>query len=554
MKKIEFSKIRNQVFAFNPTSELSRINRDESIFAALQASENYKGVFFFESLFYAKQAPDSMQIVLQSIESLCFAMRWIFKACYFAPSIMEFPSERSKSTILELIKFSQIYAPLDQLLDTVSAGFAEAERLPDGTISVSQPDLDLLCAYYANGRLSRNQALVKARPELMKEPDPDSISAAMESVVVHGPRKYSFTTSAFERCLANHDAKSENTWFYPASASLGNYTFGEFRDFWTCLYTMCMLHICVCYKLKQHVNQYKTRFAWAEEISQRSGLPIDTTLLILNDLVYTPSLYQRYQQQPNIASQPFFPVGENDQLALSNILVIPTDAERNIWELTSILRPTDFSRVESYKEKLWAKDTLVPWLKGLGYGAWSHIKFDKSEDSEGGDVDLFVVDKGANFALAVELKWLKGDTTLKEFQHVNEELRYAAEIQSPKSINWLKTCPSKVLQVTNLTMEEFSELHIEPLVVSRNSLGGPQAHQFPVPVINEFLMQMLLDKPHKTNLQGCLKVARNRSYLPRYLDHFVINKWEEEYAGLKFQSYLNPKTLREWDVRTDMGL
>ncbi len=235
---------------------------------------------------------------------------------------------------------------------------------------------------------------------MRKEPDSGAISAAMKSAILRGPRDYSFSSGAFQRCLANHDAEKQHSWQYPSDASLGTYTFGEFRRFWTCLYTMCMLHICVCHASMQHVILYKTRFAWTEEISQRSGLSIDTALLILTDLVYDPALYQRHQQQPNIASQPFFPISDGDQLALSNILVIPTDAERNVWELTSVLRKMDFSMIEAQKERQWAEDALIPWLRGLGYEAWNHIKFDKSNDSEGSDVDLFVVDVEKKFALA----------------------------------------------------------------------------------------------------------------------------------------------------------
>jgi len=554
MNKSDFNNIRKQVFAFNPAAALSSINRDEAIFAALQASENYKGVFFLHNLVNAKRVPDSMQIVLQAIESLHFAMRWIYQTCYFTPLVMVFPSESTKSTISKLIEYSYIYTPVDQLLDTVSAGIAEAEKLTNGTISISQPSLEFLCAYYANGHLSRNQALGKARPELMREPDRKALTAAIETAVIRGPRDYFISTSAFERCLVNHEAEKAVTWQFPPAASLGDYTFGEFRRFWNSLYTICMLHLCICHKLKRHVILYKKRLAWAEEISQRSSLPIDTVLLILKDLVYNPALYQKFQHQPNIASQPFFPVGGEDELALSNILVIPTDGERNVWELTSVIRQTDFSAVESQKEKHWAETVLVPWLKSLGYEAWNHIKFDKAGDSEGGDVDLIIVDKRTKFAVAAELKWLKGDSSLKDLQHVNNELSYAAKVQAPKSIEWLKTCPQKVLQRTGFTAEEFRELHLEPLVVSRNSLGGPQAHAFSVPVINEFLMQLILDEPHKRDLQILIEVARTRSYLPHYLDHFVINKWEEEYAGMKFQSFLNPNTLREWDVHTDMGI
>jgi hypothetical protein len=295
---------------------------------------------------------------------------------------------------------------------------------------------------------------------------------------------------------------------------------------------------------------FKPRTAWTEELSQKSGLCRDTVSAILDDLVYDPALYQKGAVQANIASQPFFPVG-NGELALSNILVIPSDAERNIWELVSIKRPTVFSTAESEKEEQWAKTVLVPWLNKLGYGAWPNTKFDNSEELRG-DVDLFVLDRNSNFALAIELKWLKAQHTLKDLGHINERLVYAVE-QASRSDKWLRTCPQQILQKTGLTSAEFRALRLAPLVVSRASLGGPSVHSLTVPIINEFLAHLILDAPHKRNLEELLKVARNRSYLPKYGRHFVLDSWEESYAGIRFRSHLSPKILKEWDSLTDIA-
>jgi hypothetical protein len=257
---------------------------------------------------------------------------------------------------------------------------------------------------------------------------------------------------------------------------------------------------------------FKSRRAWAEDLSQKSGLTIETVDLILDDLIYDPELYQRGDAQANIASQPFFPVGRGE-LALSNILVIPSDAERNIWELVSIKRQTDFSIVESGKEDLWTETELIPWLNGLGYEAWPQIKYLESAELHG-DVDLFVLDRETKFALTIELKWLKGQHSLKDLGRINDKLEYAAE-QAGRALKWLKTCPKQILQRTGLSTEEFSELHIEPLVVSRNSLSGPSIHSLSVPVINEFLMKLVLDLPHKGSLRDLVRVARSRSYVPK---------------------------------------
>jgi len=83
-----------------------------------------------------------------------------------------------------------VYTPVDQLLDTVSAGMAQAERLTDGTISISQTDDDSSRAFYANGHLTRNAALVKARPEKFREPNPKALTNAMKTAVINGPRDY----------------------------------------------------------------------------------------------------------------------------------------------------------------------------------------------------------------------------------------------------------------------------------------------------------------------------------------------------------------------------
>lgn len=551
LSKSEFSSLRKKVFDYNPSESLKSVNRDEAIFAALQAAELYRGVFFLHHLVNAKRVPDSMQIVAQSIDALHFAMRWIFEQCFFASSIvLPPPSHNSQTAIKELLERACIYTPVDQLLDTVSAGMAQAESLPDGTISISQPDVESSRAYYANGRLTRNSGLAKARPEKFREPNPKALDKAINGAVIKGPRDYSISSAGFAELMCNYDAERANFWSYDSTDSLGNYTFGDLRRFWMCLYTICMLHIAICSKLKAHSILFKTRSQWTEEIANRSGLPQSVVSAILDDLTYVKDLYLKGGAQAEIASQPFFPVGTN-QLALSNILVISTDPERNIWQLVSIKRQSVFSTVESRKEKLWAESTLIPWLLGLGYEAWSHIKFTESELISG-DVDLFVLDRKSNFALAIELKWLKGQGDLKDLQHINKTLTYAVD-QAMKSIEWLKTIPQQVLQRTGLTANELRNLRIEPLVVSRNSLGGPSVHGLAVPIINEFLMQLTLDEPHRRSLEDLLKIARNRTYLPKLGEHFDLRSWDESYAGITFRSHLNPATLREWDYLVDMG-
>lgn len=128
------------------------------------------------------------------------------------------------------------------------------------------------------------------------------------------------------------------------------------------------------------------RRQWEKELVRRSGLNKVVVSAILDDLTYDPALYGPGRKQPDVTYQPFFPL-DSELLALSNWLVLLSNAEHNIWDLVSIKRENLHADLRNRKERLWLQE-LSPQFESYGLKVYGPIRFTQVNTvSMGTDID-----------------------------------------------------------------------------------------------------------------------------------------------------------------------
>jgi hypothetical protein len=272
----------------------------------------------------------------------------------------------------------------------------------------------------------------------------------------------------------------------------------------------------------------------------------------MTDLTFAAALHRPGTKRPDVTYQPFVPLGQN-MLALSGSLVLDSNAERNLWDLLSIIRPKVHSDLRNRKERYWAGD-LVPWLEGLGLECATGLPVKLGDEST--DLDLLIIDRLRNFGLGCQMKWLTAPDRVRDVGYADKELIVGTG-QAELSLRWLTTKPNLLRQKFGLTTEELAAMQFQVAVLSKNFLGSVAVHrQAPeIPVITERLLKWILDSPNRASLKALWHTAQSRSYFPIAGVHYADEDFEASFGGATFRgTALGMKTLKPWTPENDIRI
>jgi hypothetical protein len=175
---------------------------------------------------------------------------------------------------------------------------------------------------------------------------------------------YDLLPDVFDAMKAVHRDLLGHIWELDGSWDLGGYTLAQFREVWLSLVTLCFAHQLACWKSGaigggvRSLVQVKSSSRWAKDLSRRSGVAVTAVSRIIADLTFAPELHRPGKKQPDVTYQPFVPLGQ-ELLAVSGSLVLDSNAERNLWDLLSIIRPKVHSDLRNRKERYWADELVL---------------------------------------------------------------------------------------------------------------------------------------------------------------------------------------------------
>jgi hypothetical protein len=194
------------------------------------------------------------------------------------------------------------------------------------------------------------------------------------------------------------------------SVSLGDFTLGDFKQFYAALSAVCAAHEFLCFVWGKNFGLYpldsavlvRSRTRWIDILSELSAVAPEKCAIIIQDLTFDFS--RDLSRLLNLHIQPFVPLDSSTTtLAVAPQFPLHSRSDENILRVCSILRPAEFDAASLAKEPemrsaLKKKCSVHPML--------GPITLPKPVP----DIDLIVTDEASSTIVVAELKWIRKPT------------------------------------------------------------------------------------------------------------------------------------------------
>ncbi len=474
-------------------------------------------------------------------DAMSFAMPWVMKRCPQSEDTDLSLRNDAYELCWPLFDGATEYSQVWDFLSLLFRGRAIGEWETSDKVCVRYTD-PLASGFDVAGRL-------------VTAPDPpgqansvEREAPALQALIPHlrprsiggGKVEYEFSPRIFEEIKLIQRALLNHLWELNEDWNCGGYTIHQFREVWLALVTFASAHQAACLRTGAEgswglasVVPVKRRDRWEKNIVRWSNVPRTAVSAILDDLTFADELYVSGRKQPDITYQPFFPLGQ-DLLALSGALVLDSNAERNLWDLLSIIRPALHSRLRNEKEGHWILE-LEKWLSALGLESFDRLPVELGRERT--DLDLLILDRANGFALGCQLKWLTSPDRIRDVEHTDTELLVGVR-QAELSRRWLAAKAGVLSERLGMAGRDLERIHFEVAVLSKNTLGSSSVYReaVDVPVITERLLKWVLGDPHHANLEALWNVANRRTYFPISRVHYSDETAKAEFAAVQFSS------------------
>jgi hypothetical protein len=510
--------------------------RDRAIMNLLRYFEDY--VRLYGPTITAKRSTEDFQTLIKNgQDGMHFAIKWIFQYC--SPIMQRTKLAFDENAYLqaaELHKAATRYSVIWDFMSLLHRGRVIGELESDETIRLryASPLSDFEIA----GRLLNGPDPPDKDNTVFSSQHLDPGWLLSNVKVRHfgqGKVKYDTPNIVFDRVADSQEKLLSHLWELDGSWDLGGYTISQFRDFWIALASLCFIHHWVCLSSRSEAGALNSvvrvlkREVWQKELVRRSGLKRHTVSAILTDIIYDDSLYEPGKKHPDVTYQPFFPI-DSELIALSNWLVLSSNAERNIWDLISIKRPSLHSSLRNEKEQHWLQE-LKPKLESYGLKVYGPINF--TYNKRNSDLDILILDNKTMFGLGCQLKWLTGPDRIRDVKYTDDEL-VKGIAQAKLSLGWLNSRPMEIRNIIGLSSSDMAVYEFKGMVLSKNTMGSAWVNEPDIPVVSERLLHWILGNPHRRSLQVLWRVGEEHRYVPKRGKHFVDADVPVEFEGIRF--------------------
>jgi len=249
--------------------------------------------------------------------------------------------------------------------------------------------------------------------------------------------------------------------------SLGRYTIGDFREFYSALLSICAVHEHLCFERERVSGIYPVESAvlawthsrWVREISRNSGLSDETVRAVLLDLTYGRT------RPLDLFIHPFISIGTNDPcLFLIPSYPLGSRADENILRVLSLTDPRRYQTFSSGKELLMRDDLRLHNPHGFRMGG--PIKLPAGLP----DIDLLIEDTASSTIVIAELKWVR--KTILPLEHIgrDDELAQGFRLQLKRIQEYLAAHPDHLRSVCACTLSLSSYQNVFYVLAARDHL------------------------------------------------------------------------------------
>jgi hypothetical protein len=391
---------------------------------------NYLAVLEVESLMSARSHLSVFAAHRQAVESSAHAIPAILERCPKDDSPhAEAVEEKVFNLAHDLFTFTHRYDQIEYSYRLAERGhwaISVAKKDPRITFSYASPEADqadtLARAREIQAKISQDQSSINVKGATETFVKLQAALAAKTRPALPESCEYVIDDDVLSvmRDLAGAISRSMDVGM-DADVKIGEFTFGEFRAFWSALLSVIETHT-MAHDLASvgGIAQYPVRTsvlrkrkaemtALIASVAQISPQAAD---FILRCYVYEPKVNGR-----GPICQPFLPIAD-DNVCVSSLLVPFADFERNFFRLlhrSPVLMPFA-SSIDSQKEPI-ALRRLAALFPRTDYAIRDCIQV------PGTDIDLLAYEPRTGFTLVIQHKWLTAPETPEDSSSNDEKLR-----------------------------------------------------------------------------------------------------------------------------------
>ena len=247
------------------------------------------------------------------------------------------------------------------------------------------------------------------------------------------------------------------------SLSLGTFTLGEFKQFYSALLTVCAAHEYLCFLWGHRHRVYpldsalliRSAHYWESTLSKLSGVSVDRCAAIVRDLTFD------FSSSLDLHVHPIVPLdASTTNLAIAPQFPLHSRPDENILRVCSLLRPNDFDVTSAEKEQQLHAD-----LGKLGspYLLQGPIVLPSSTP----DIDLLVSDESTSTIVIAELKWIR--KPLRPAERLSRDAEVSKGVGQLQQIrDFLAKNPNYLHSLGKLPREMTEYLNVYYLLVARD--------------------------------------------------------------------------------------
>lgn len=245
--------------------------------------------------------------------------------------------------------------------------------------------------------------------------------------------------------------------------SLGSFTLGEFKQFYSALLSVCAAHEFLCFLRHNRGGRYpldscllvRSSDSWTSTLARLSGVTLDKCATMVRDLTFD------FSSSMDLHVQPIVPLDASGMnLAVAPQFPLHSRPDENILRVCSLLRPADFDLTSVEKEREMREDLFKVVCS-------YHLQGPVTLPQPLPDIDLVAIDEESSTVIICELKWIR--KIMRSVERVSRDAEVSKGIRQLQRIRgFLSLNPNYLCSLNRLPKRLTEYANVYYLLVARD--------------------------------------------------------------------------------------
>lgn len=305
-----------------------------------------------------------------------------------------------------------------------------------------------------------------------------------------------------------------DTWYFDL------FTMAEYKEFWITLTSLCYVHLCSYFTIKDPLLRLKNSTIIQEKkyivdfIKSRTAFDETKIITMIDYITYEPN-----KKNVDIMYQPIVALNDT-QVVIAPILFMGSRPERNLLAVVSTKDDSEYFKEVNELEEVMVSE-LETFINSGDTIKHKHLRADLP------DVDFAILDRSTNSAMICETKWFAAADSTKEVYAKEDEITHGCK-QVEEIMTYAMTDKNRFFKQI-FGVENGEAIDLFWCVIAKHNIRTQNKY---VPVIDlKRIEELLSSYPLNTVFHS----IRNHEYEIQMSEAVSITHQEIYYAGFKFK-------------------